>query len=83
MYLQHNLNTRRQIVKDGLKEKVLSGCKNQKHYVDRMLNNLLEKSKENASIMTDYITAEQNEISIREQTKEIRKFWRTCQIFKP
>jgi hypothetical protein len=30
-----------------------------------MLNDLLEKSKENALIMTDYIIAEQNEISIK------------------
>jgi hypothetical protein len=35
----------RQTVKDELKEKVLSICKNQKHYVQKLLNALLEKSE--------------------------------------
>ena len=47
--------------KTRLKEKVLSICKNQKHYIEKMLNGLLEKSEENALIICDYIIAEQNE----------------------
>ena len=60
----------RQTVKDELKEKVLSICKNQKHYVQKLLNALLEKSEENALILCDYILAEQNEINLKESTKE-------------
>ncbi len=60
----------RQAVKDELKEKILSICKNQKQFVEKMLNNLLEKSKENVLIICDYIIAEQNEINIKESTKE-------------
>ncbi|MDQ6722670.1 MAG: hypothetical protein M3Z01_00165 [Thermoproteota archaeon] len=59
-----------QIVKDELKEKILSICKNQKHYVQNMLNILLEKAEDNALIICDYIIAEQNEINIKESTKE-------------
>jgi hypothetical protein len=60
----------RQTVKEELKEKVLSICKYQKHYVQRLLNDLLEKTEENALIISDYIIAEQNEINLRESTKE-------------
>jgi hypothetical protein len=59
-----------QIVKDELKEKILSICKNQKQHIKKMLNDLLEKSEENALIICDYIIAEQNEINIKESTKE-------------
>jgi hypothetical protein len=52
------------------KEKILLICKNQKHYVERTLNALLEKTGENALIICDYIIAEQNEINIKESTKE-------------
>jgi len=34
------------------------------------LNSLLDKSEENASTICDYIIAEQNEINIKESTKE-------------
>jgi hypothetical protein len=60
----------RQIVKDELKEKILLICKNQKQFVVKMLNTLLEKTEENALIICDYIIAEQNEINIKESTKE-------------
>jgi hypothetical protein len=60
----------RQIVKDELKEKILLICKNQKHYVQKMLDTILERSEENVSIICDYIIAEQNEINIKESTKE-------------
>jgi hypothetical protein len=60
----------RQIVKDETKEKVLSICKNQKHYVQKLLNDLLEKTEENVLIISDYIIAEQNEINLKDSTKE-------------
>jgi integrase len=60
----------RQIVKDELKEFILLICKNQKHYVQKMLDTLLEKDEENILIICDYITAEQNEINLKESTKE-------------
>jgi hypothetical protein len=42
-----------QTVKDELKDKILLICKNQKHYVQKLLNDLLEKSKENVLIFSD------------------------------
>ncbi len=62
--------TPRQTVNDELKEKILLICKDQKHYVQKLLNDLLEKSKENALIISDYIIAEQNEINLKDSTKE-------------
>ena len=62
--------TQRQIVKDGLKEKVLSICKKQKQFIEKMLKDILDKSEENALIICDYIIAEQNEINLKESTKE-------------
>jgi hypothetical protein len=41
----------RKIIKDELKEKILLICKNQKHYVQKMLYTLLEKTEENALII--------------------------------
>lgn len=62
--------TPRQTANGELKEKILLICKDQKHYVQKLLNDLLEKSKENALIISDYIIAEQNEINLRDSTKE-------------
>ena len=63
--------TQRQTVKgEDIKEKVLSICKYQKQFIEKMLKDILEKSEENALIMCDYIIAEQNEINLRESTKE-------------
>ncbi len=62
--------TPRQTVDGETKEKILAVCKNQKQYVERTLNALLDKSEENASTICDYIIAEQNEINIKESTKE-------------
>ena len=63
--------TQRQTVKDEvIKEKVLSICKYQKQFIEKMLKDVLEKSEENALIICDYIIAEQNEINLRESTKE-------------
>ena len=62
--------TPRQTADGETKEKIHAVCKNQKQYVERTLNSLLDKSEENASTICDYITAEQNEINIKESTKE-------------
>jgi hypothetical protein len=64
------LPTPRQTSDGELKEKILLICKDQNHYVQKLLNDLLEKSKENALIISDYIIAEQNEINLRDSTKE-------------
>jgi hypothetical protein len=61
--------TQRQIIKYELKEKILSVCENQNYYVERMINDLLEKSKENASIICGYTITEQNETNLKESTK--------------
>ncbi len=60
----------KQIAKEQIKEKIRLICKNQKNYIDRMLNDLSEKSEENITIICDYIITEQNEINIKESTKE-------------
>jgi len=62
--------TQREISIDQLKEKVLLICKYQKNYVQKMMNDLLKKSEENALIICDYIIAELNEINLKESTKE-------------
>ncbi len=59
-----------QIEKDDVKEKILLICKNQKGYIKKTLHDLLENSKDNASIICDYIVSEQNGINIKESTKE-------------
>ncbi len=45
-------------------------CKYQKSYIKNSLYKLLESSIENAEIICNYIIAEQNEINIKESTKE-------------
>jgi hypothetical protein len=61
----------RQTVKgEIIKEKVFSICKNQKQFIEKMLMYTLDKTEENALIICDYIIAEQNEINLRESTKE-------------
>ena len=63
--------TQRQTVKgEDIKEKVLSICKNQKQFIEKMLKGISDKSEENALIICDYIIAEQNEINLKESTKE-------------
>ena len=59
-----------QIEKDEVKEKILLISKNQKEYIKKILHSLLKNSKDNASIICDYIISEQNEINIKESTKE-------------
>ena len=62
--------TPRQTADGETKEKILAVCKNQKQYVERTPNSLLDKSEENASIVYDYIIAEQTELNIKDSTKE-------------
>jgi hypothetical protein len=53
------------------KEKEISLiCKHQKQFIIKSLKKLLENSIENTKIICDYIIAEQNEINIKESTKE-------------
>lgn len=55
-----------------IKESINSICKYQKLYVKNSLGNLLEKSPTNAKIICKYIITEQNEINIKELTKEVK-----------
>jgi integrase len=45
-------------------------CKHQKQFTIKSLKRILENSIENTKIICDYIIAEQNEINIKESTKE-------------
>ena len=56
--------------KETIKELIISICKYQKNYVKNSLSNLLEKSPKNTEIICKYIITEQNEINIKELTKE-------------
>ena len=60
----------KQIEKEKLTEKIISICKNQKQYIQNSLYFVLEKNQDNALIICDYMIAEQNEINIKETTKE-------------
>jgi hypothetical protein len=60
----------KQIVKYETKRKILLICENQKQYVQEMVSSILEKSEENALTICNYIIAEQNEINLKESTKE-------------
>jgi len=53
-----------------LKESILSICKYQKTFIRRSLEKLYENSPNNTEIICKYIIAEQNEINIKESTKE-------------
>lgn len=53
-----------------LKNKINDVTKYQDKYVKKILNRLAENSTENTSIICDFITAEKNEINIKESTKE-------------
>ena len=53
-----------------INELIISICKYQKTYIRKSLDKLLENSHENTEIICKYIIAEQNEINIKESTKE-------------
>ena len=56
--------------KEAIKKLIDTICKYQKLYIKNSLNRLLEKSMKNTEIICHYIIAEQNEINIKELTKE-------------
>ncbi len=54
----------------GLEEKIHSITQYQKQYIRKVLGNLAQVNRRNAYVICEYITAEQNEINIKESTKE-------------
>ena len=55
---------------EELKRKIDTITRYQKPYISKMLNKLLLENSINAEIICNYIVAEQNEINIKESTKE-------------
>jgi hypothetical protein len=55
-----------------LKRKIDAITRYQKPYISKMLNKLLLENPINAEIICNYIVAEQNEINIKESTKETK-----------
>ena len=56
--------------KETIKQLIISICKYQKPYIKNSLIRLLERSSKNAEIICKYTITEQNEINIKELTKE-------------
>ena len=57
---------------EELKRKIDTIIKYQKPYISKMLNNLLLENPINVETICNYIIAEQNEINIKESTKETK-----------
>ena len=57
---------------EELKRKIDTITIYQKPYISKMLNKLLLENPINAEIICNYIVAEQNEINIKESTKETK-----------
>ncbi len=57
---------------EELKRKIDTITRYQKPYISKMLNELLLENPINAEIICNYIIAEQNEINIKESTKETK-----------
>jgi integrase len=57
---------------EELKRKIDTLTRYQKPYISKMLNNLLLENPINAGIICNHIIAEQNEINIKESTKETK-----------
>ena len=57
---------------EELKRKIDTITRYQKPYLSKMLNKLLLENPINAEIICNYIVAEQNEINIKESTKETK-----------
>jgi hypothetical protein len=53
-----------------LNNKIISITKYQRNYIKICFDELAKNYPENANILCDYIIAEQNEINIKESTKE-------------
>ncbi len=58
--------------KDKIRESIDLICNHHKPFIKKSLENLMEKTIENTEIICNYIKAEQNEINIKESTKEGR-----------
>jgi integrase len=58
--------------REELKRKIDTIIKYQKPYISKMLNNLLLENPINVETICNYIVAEQNEINIKESTKETK-----------
>ena len=56
--------------KEEIEKQINLICKHQKQFIITSLKKILEKSPQNTKIICDYIIAEQNEINIKESTKE-------------
>jgi septum formation topological specificity factor MinE len=67
--LQSRDNTSEQ-KKERINELVIAICKYQRSFIRKSLDKLLEISPANTEIICKYIIAEQNEINIKESTKE-------------
>jgi hypothetical protein len=59
-------------IEEELKRKIDTITRYQKPYISKMLNKLLLEKPINAEIICNYIVAEQNEINIKESTKETK-----------
>jgi hypothetical protein len=57
---------------EELKRKIDTITRYQKPYISKMLNKLLLENPINSEIICNYIIAEQNEINIKESTKETK-----------
>ena len=71
--LQNSLQSRDNISEQKRKtinELIISICKYQRSFIRKSLDKLLEISPANTEIICKYIIAEQNEINIKESTKE-------------
>ncbi len=71
--LQNSLQSRDNISEQRRKtinELIISICKYQRLFIKKSLNKILEISPSNTDIICKYIIAEQNEINIKESTKE-------------
>lgn len=70
--LQEPLKTSKEVSTDveNTRKKLNSICKYQRTYIRKSLESLLSESFCNAETVCNYITAEQNEINIKESTKE-------------
>ncbi len=65
--LQDNISEQKRKI---INELIISICKYQRSFIKKSLDKLLEISPSNTEIICKYIIAEQNEINIKESTKE-------------
>ena len=68
--MQSNLNLLSSKNNNIIFNKIISITKYQRNYIKTTLNELAETDPENINILCDYIITEQNEINIKESTKE-------------